>query len=335
MDPSWGPSSWCSRASRGPRSAQPGTTGGRSRPPPSARSAFMITRTSIASWSSAPATGSRSPAAAAPIATIDSPIPMPMLWTAIRRERRAIRMASGSRSRRSTAITRSAASELAVAPRAPIATPTSAVASAGASFSPSPTITRIPAALSRSSATASTLSAGVRSARTASTPIAAPTMSATPAWSPVTITIRRTPARRRERMTRGVSGRIGSSRTSAPASRPSAATQTAVAPSIVARRRTSRAQAGSMAIDVSWTANATVPTRTSIPSTTPETPAPGVSTASSGSDRDDVARPRAGRRSTPRARAGRAARPSRRAAARRPGSYPVRRRRPRAAAGRR
>ncbi len=107
-------------------------------------------------------------------------MPTITLWSAIVRARRAIRMASGRRSSRSTVITRSAASELAVAPRAPIATPTSAVASAGASLMPSPTMTRIPFASAFSWATASTLSVGVRSASTASTPIAAATMSATP-----------------------------------------------------------------------------------------------------------------------------------------------------------
>ena len=71
---------------------------------------------------------------------------MRTLSRAMRRERRAMRMASGSRSRRSTVMTTSAASELAVAPRAPMATPTSALARAGASLMPSPTMTRMPSA---------------------------------------------------------------------------------------------------------------------------------------------------------------------------------------------
>ena len=57
----------------------------------------------------------------------------------------------------------------------------------------------------------------------------------------MTITIRGTPARRRLRIALGVSGRIGSSSTSAPAGRPSTATKTIVAPSSDARRRASRA----------------------------------------------------------------------------------------------
>ena len=203
-----------------------------------------MTATSIASWISAPATTGSAPNAANPIATSDIPIPAMTLWTAIWRDRFARRMASASRSRRSTVITRSAASELAVAPRAPIATPTSAMASAGASLMPSPTMTTGPSESAISWRTASTLSAGVRSARTPSTPIAAPTISATEAWSPVTMTIRVIPARRSERIARGVSGRIGSSRTRAPARRSSARTKTWVLPSTAPRLRSSRAHPG-------------------------------------------------------------------------------------------
>ena len=71
----------------------------------------------------------------------------------------------------------SAASDDAVAPLAPMATPMSAAASAGASLSPSPTMIVTPC--SRSAPTASTFSAGVRSDRIRSTPSAAPTDSAT------------------------------------------------------------------------------------------------------------------------------------------------------------
>src|SRR5581483_6739295 len=99
--------------------------------------------------------------------------------------------------------------------RAPMATPTSAAASAGASFTPSPTMIVTPP--SPSAFTASTLSAGSRSDRIRSTPIEIPTDSATSGWSPVTITTRLMPARRSVRITLGVSGRIGSSRSSAPA----------------------------------------------------------------------------------------------------------------------
>ena len=81
-------------------------------------------------------------------------------------------------------------------------------------------------------------------------------------------------------MTRGVSGRIGSSSTSAPTSTPSTATNTLVAPSRLTRRRTSRAQPGSPAPPL---AKSGVPARTSRPPTRPETPEPGTSTTSSGS----------------------------------------------------
>ena len=64
---------------------------------------------------------------------------------------------------------------------------------------------------SRSASTASTFSSGARSDRIRSTPRAAPTDSATSGWSPVTITTRSMPDRRSARITRGVSGRIGSS----------------------------------------------------------------------------------------------------------------------------
>ncbi len=96
------------------------------------------------------------------------------------------------------------------------------------------------------------------------------------------MTMRRTPARRRERITRGVSGRIGSSSTRAPTSTPSTPTYTPVAPSRFTRRRTSRAQAGSGAPSV---AKSALPTWTTWPSTRPVMPEPGTSSASSGSAR--------------------------------------------------
>ena len=67
-------------------------------------------------------------------------MPASTLWRAMRSERRPMRIASATRSMRSTMITTSAASDEAVAPAPPIAMPTSASASAGASLTPSPTI---------------------------------------------------------------------------------------------------------------------------------------------------------------------------------------------------
>ena len=110
------------------------------RRPRNARRALRITATSIASCSSAPSAGGRSRTRRIPSPPATSAIPMAALCTAIRRERRAITIASASRSSRSVVSTMSAASELAVEPRTPIAMPTSAAARAGASLTPSPTM---------------------------------------------------------------------------------------------------------------------------------------------------------------------------------------------------
>ena len=80
-----------------------------------------------------------------------------------------------------------------MAPRAPIATPTVAAASAGASLIPSPTITVT--ARSRSARTAATLSAGVCSAYTSSSPSTVATSRAGSARSPVSMTSRFKPGR--------------------------------------------------------------------------------------------------------------------------------------------
>ena len=160
-----------------------------------ARRALRITATSITSCTIAAATGTSHPVAAASIASIDSPMPTPMLSTAMRRARCAMTIASPTRSSRSARITTSAASEEALAPRAPIAMPTSAAASAGASLIPSPTMT---VGLMRCSVrTASTLSEGTRSANTTSKSRAAPMVCAAAARSPVIMPIRATPAARK------------------------------------------------------------------------------------------------------------------------------------------
>ena len=99
-----------------------------------------MTATSMASWVSAPQVAGSHPTAATPMASRESPMPATTLWVAMARERRAMTTASPSRSSRSTVRTTSAASDEAVAPRAPMATPTSARARAGASLMPSPTM---------------------------------------------------------------------------------------------------------------------------------------------------------------------------------------------------
>ena len=112
--------------------------------------------------------------------------------------------------------------------------PTSAEASAGASLMPSPTMM---VGCSRcSERTASTLSEGTRSASTASRSSAAPIACAAAARSPVTMTMRATPASRSSRIARGVSERSSSASSSAPIGRPSTATKTMSADRHEARR---------------------------------------------------------------------------------------------------
>ncbi len=102
------------------------------------------------------------------------------------------RNVNGIRSSSSAISATSAVSSAASLPAAPIAIPTSARASAGASLTPSPTIATGPCAL-RSSSIAATLSSGSSSARTSSTPSSAAIASAVPAPSPVSMTIRAMP----------------------------------------------------------------------------------------------------------------------------------------------
>ena len=127
----------------------------------------------MASCSSAPHTAGSSPAAATPMAASDMPMPASTLCMAIRRVRRASTATSPRRPIWSTVRTASAASDDAVEPRAPMAIPTSARASAGASLIPSPVM--ITGARRCSRRTTSSLSAGVSSAITSSTPVSAPT----------------------------------------------------------------------------------------------------------------------------------------------------------------
>ena len=116
----------------------------------------------------------------------DKTIPTIALSSAMRRKRRAMAIASARWSSRFVVSTMSAALEFVVDPRAPIATPTVAAASAGASLTPSPTITVI--VRSCSARTCATFSVGVRWAYTASSPSTAPISSAGASRSPVNIT---------------------------------------------------------------------------------------------------------------------------------------------------
>src|SRR4051794_15661848 len=109
--------------------------------PRSARSALRMTAMSIPSCSSAPATGGRWPNAATTMATTLRDMPATTLWRAIDIVRLPIRTASATRSIRSTVMTASAVSLDTVRLVPASAMPTSASASAGASLTPSPTMT--------------------------------------------------------------------------------------------------------------------------------------------------------------------------------------------------
>ncbi len=95
-------------------------------------------------------------------------------------------------------------------------------------------------------ATASTLSDGTRSARTASRSRAAPIVSAASARSPVTITMRATPAVRSDWTARGVSRLSSSPSSKAPMVRPSTATKTLSADRQAARRSARTAQSSGL-----------------------------------------------------------------------------------------
>ena len=111
---------------------------------------------------------------------------------------RPMRMALAIITGSSSISTTSAASMAASEPRAPMAIPTSARASTGASLMPSPTkASRSPLPFSaKSCSTQSTLSAGSSPARYSRMPTWSATFSATEALSPVSITRRLTPLRR-------------------------------------------------------------------------------------------------------------------------------------------
>ena len=126
-------------------------------------------------------------------------MPTSTLCRAMRSDRPAIAIPSLSR-RPVHGSTTSAASDDAVEPLAPTATPTSATASAGATLMPSPTMTSTPPP---GSLDGLDLLCGGRS-RHGSTPRTAPTNSATSVRSPVTMTTRPMPHRRRRGWPGGV-----------------------------------------------------------------------------------------------------------------------------------
>ena len=115
--------------------------------------------------------------------------------------------------------TTSAASMAASEPMPPMATPTSARESTGASLMPSPTNTSAPLSLFsfKSASTRSTLSAGKSCACTSSSPSSAPTRSPTACASPVSITVFLTPNSLSLRMASVASGFTSSEMTRCPA----------------------------------------------------------------------------------------------------------------------
>ena len=111
-------------------------------------------------------------------------------------------MARAMRAGSSSIRTMSAASMAASEPRAPIAMPRSARERTGASLMPSPTKARFSRGCFSSSraSTCATLSSGSRPARYSPMPSCAATALAAGSASPVSMTVRRTPARLRPAM---------------------------------------------------------------------------------------------------------------------------------------
>src|SRR5699024_4247888 len=118
----------------------PSLVEGSSRYRRNACNATTIATTSTASCNSAPKVAGKYPKAAIIISPIDTEIPNQIDCSAIDTVRLAIWTTSASRAKFSEVITASADSDAAVAPRAPIAIPPTAVDKTVASLMPSPTI---------------------------------------------------------------------------------------------------------------------------------------------------------------------------------------------------
>ena len=142
-----------------------------------------------------------------------------IFWFAIRIVFRAIFITAAILEGSSVIRTTSAASMAASEPRPPIAMPTSALASTGASLIPSPTNTSLPFSLfsfSKSS-TQSTLSAGRSSVYARSRPRRPATFLPTASASPVSMTVLRIPEDLRFLIAAAASALISSSITIQPA----------------------------------------------------------------------------------------------------------------------
>ena len=179
-------------------------------------------------------------------------------------------MAAGT-SLRSLRISTMSADSIATSVPAPIASPTSARTSAGASLMPSPTIATFrPSSCRRR--TSRSLSCGSTSATTRSTPTCRPIASAVRALSPVSMTTS-SPIALMPAMASRLVGLTVSATAITPSRRPSAAKNSGVFPSPANRSRTCSTGAISMP-DAAIIA--ALPPKHSLPSTTPRTPWPGT-----------------------------------------------------------
>mmetsp|Transcript_8470 Transcript_8470/g.30572 ORF Transcript_8470/g.30572 Transcript_8470/m.30572 type:complete len:326 (-) Transcript_8470:1489-2466(-) len=200
-----------------------------------------------------------------------------MFWMILVRQALALRTDQATLPMSSENKTTSAVSMAAGDPAAPMATPTSAAARAGASFTPSPTIATAP--WSRlSSATASTLSSGRMECLTwdSRRPTALATLRADPSLSPVTMAAS-TPIPARALTAAAAFLLTKSAAAATPRALPSTAAHTAVIPSPSHDSKAFRSPAASED-DHPFPAAAsfTFPTTTNLPSTTALAPAPGM-----------------------------------------------------------
>ncbi len=170
---------------------------------------------SMTSCSMAPTNAGMTPVLAMSIKTVQIAIPMRTACLAIRRVSWEMVTALATFARSSFKMTTSAVSLAAVEPCAPIAIPTSAVASEGASFTPSPTM-KTGCSLWGMDWRAAILSWGRRSAFTVEIPTALATCWAMARWSPVSMIRLVTPAAFSFVMVWAASGRTWSVKAMAP-----------------------------------------------------------------------------------------------------------------------
>jgi len=226
------------------------------------------------------------PVMASGISVNTMPMEMNTFWRTIARDARLIPTANGRRIRSSDISATSAASSATSVPLLPMAMPTVAAASAGASFTPSPTMAMAPC-LAWSSRTSSILRSGISDACTSSTPTSRPTALPTAGLSPVSITTGRTPSACSVAMASAASGRGPSIMPMAPVKWPSTATSMAVHASCsseaIAARASAVAAGGPPAVPgavPSPSKSRSAPRWTRLPSTMPDMPLPRIACVS-------------------------------------------------------